>query len=201
MPPNNSYQASKYTSHSMLLDEEELDAMLPHGIYMIMGKLLTNPEISRSDLLVSMKEGRIDTVGFAFTNDHYDLFEVKERGCIARPKLPVIEIKQFCFSLNSNGNFLEGVFGKDSIDFGVTFSYPTLFMDKDKNIINTRKYFQESDAFKQIREFKRKHTKPASFYFRGNEIKGSFRIGKKALVLAKNKIASNPELILETDNG
>lgn len=188
MPTKNNFLASKYIYHHMLLSKEESEKLLPDvGFYVILGKVLSNPFISKQELIQIAENSRIDAVGFALTKDHFDFISVGESKVIAKQNRPIIEIKPFAFMLSSNGDLLENVFGKGSIDFGLSFSYPMLFQQAN-NVVKTMGNYKEWDIFQEIKIFKRKNTVPAQFIYKNNRLNGSFRIGRNAFVNAKERI-------------
>ena len=195
MPSKNSFQASKYTLHSMLLTKEELEIVAPVGKYVILGKVLKDPVITREEFLGMYEKGRIDALGLALSLDHFAFIPVPGRGVIAKIAKPVIEIKPFAFMITSSGELLENIFGKGAIDFGISFSYPLLFQEEDE-VVKTRGRYLEWDIFENIKAFKRGKTAPAQFMLNERRLNGAFRIGKNARALAKQKISSVNDLTL-----
>ncbi len=195
MPSNSEFQASRYVSYYLLLTKEELMELLPVGFYVLLGKVVEDPVISRKAVLEQIVTERVCALGFALSKDHFHLLDISGRGKIARAQLPVIEIKPFAFMITSDKKILENTFGVGSVDFGISLSYPVLF-SRDGQVANTKDHFKEAKIFKQMRAFVRNKTKPCKMAIHGKEYKASFRVGNKAEALAQQKIETVKDLEL-----
>jgi hypothetical protein len=184
MALKSNFQASRYLHHHFLLTEEEINQIAPFGTYVILGKVIENPIISRDDFIKMASEGRMQTLGFAYDKSFFNFIQIPKRGAIAKQNKPVIEIKPFAFMISSENKLLENVFGKDCIDFGIDISYPTLFLSEG-GVIKTKGLYKEWEEFDKLKLFKRKFTIPAQFMIDGSRVNGSFRIGKGAKIKAK----------------
>jgi len=193
MQSKNNFSASRYITHSMLLTKEELLDFLPDGWYVILGKVCKSPILSKEEFVALEHSDRKETVGFAYSLDHFSFLPIKDRGEIARQCRPVIEIKPFSFLISFEQKILEGTYGAGSIDFGLSFSYPGLYSDGEK-IGKTRGAFKEAELFDQFRVYKRENTVSAKFLLGATLITATFRIGKKAQKLAREKIPHYLEL-------
>jgi hypothetical protein len=182
---SNKCETSQYVSYCLLLSKKEYEELLPQGIYVQLGRVVKDPLISRDRCIKMALEGNVGKCGFAFKKEHFAFLDMNEKGLLAKVVLPVIEISLFAFRLSSDGELLEQR-GKDSIDFGVCLSYPMLF-SIEGNVQRTH-LFAEALFFHQMRGWIRKHSKFAQFNLGGKVLKGSFRIGNEAKVMAIEKI-------------
>ncbi|MCH9621983.1 MAG: hypothetical protein S4CHLAM20_14160 [Chlamydiia bacterium] len=187
MSPNN-FTASKYITHNMLLSSFEINELLPEGFYVILGVLLDDPVISKETFIQMAETDNPFLIGFAYSLKHFE-FVNTPRGKIARIKKPVVEIKPFSFTITSEKKILEDVLVKESIKFGLSFSYPRLF-SIDKQVEKTKDFFKEADFFDAMRKFKRKKTKPVFLDYCGKRLVGSFRMGNEAKKQAQERIAT-----------
>ncbi len=195
MQSKNNFSASRYITHSMLLTKEELLEFLPDGFYVILGKVCKSPIISKEEFIALEQAHGKETVGFAYSLDHFSFITIKDRGEIAKQCKPVIEIKPFSFLITFEQKILEGVYGAGSIDFGLSYSYPGLYADGER-IVKTRGNFKEAELFDQFRFYKRENTVSAKFILGSNPMIATFRIGKKAEELAREKISHVSQLEL-----
>jgi hypothetical protein len=193
MQSKNNFSASRYITHSMLLTKEELLEFLPDGFYVILGKVCKKAVISKEEFIAIDHSLKKETVGFAYSLDHFSFLTIKDRGEIAAQCRPVIEIKPFSFLISFEQKILEGVYGTGSIDFGLSYSYPGLYSDGEK-IVKTRGTFKEAELFDQFRVYKRENTVSAKFLLGSNSMIATFRIGKNAQGLAREKIPHYLEL-------
>jgi hypothetical protein len=186
MSVNSKFEQAQLVSYHLLLQETELMDLLPSGVYAVLGKLVQNAIISKEEVIAMAMGQRMHKVGFALHGSHFRQVEVPGKGMIAKSVLPVVEISPFSFLITSDGVLLEQA-GIDSIEFGLTFSYPMLFSVGDK-VEKTREKFSEATIFHGMRGWIRKETKLATFTYKGKCLKGSFRIGKLATFEAEERI-------------
>jgi hypothetical protein len=174
----NKLLASQYVFHNMLLSKDELNNLLPEGVYVILGALIENPVMTKNEFIDLSFEKETFKVGFSFEMDAFEFLEVG-KGQIAQLKKPVVEIKPFTFTITSEHTLLEEPNSKDSWRFGLSFSYPRLY-SQGSEVVKTRGLFKEADFFDEMRVFKRKMTKPAIFDYKEKKLMGSMRVGLKA---------------------
>jgi hypothetical protein len=196
MPSKSNFHASRYVSYFLLLTKEELMDLLPEGLYVLLGKVLEEPKVTREEIIEQIHAARVSVAGFAYSADHFDFIEIPGRGKIAKERLPVIEIKPFAFMITSDKKILENTFGVGSVDFGISLSYPTLF-SRDGEVANTKDHFLEAKVFGEMRSFVRKKTKACKLLIDGKEHRTSFRIGNQAKGLAQKKLESVKDLELQ----
>ena len=117
------------------------------------------------------------------TYDEKDVYayEVREGKFLIYPRSPVIQVREHKFLWTSDDRIQTMAFGKDSISWGLIFSYPQIFYDqKTKKIIDVlkEKDLPNTIGFKKLQKWVRDFTKPARFIKNGKKINATFRIGK-----------------------
>lgn len=101
---------------------------------------------------------------------------------LIRPKTPAIQLKRHHFIYDESG-FHSGVMGKESISWGIQFSYPHLFMDpKTKAIGKVEKndQFPNTSLFHLLSKWIRSNTLPTPFIVSGEMARQPIRLGKEA---------------------
>ncbi len=122
------------------------------------------------------------------------LQELQGGRYLAKIKQPVVQIQAHFFTFaREEKTFHSMVFGKESIFWGVQFSYPQIFMDPesgepkkvDDSFINTA-------LFQEIRRWARDETRATPFLIDDEKINVPIRLGKNCF----SWIAKHPQLSL-----
>jgi len=184
--PLASFTASQFVFHNMLLNQEELEVLLPEGFYVILGQIKEAVVLTKDEFIALSQTQERFKVGFAFDLSHFKMTKTP-KGQIAQVQKPVMEIKPFSFTITSEDQILEDVPVKDSIPWGLSFSYPRLFSVGDE-VKKSKGVFQEADFFDEMRKFKRKETDQVFLEKDGKRLSGTFRMGKKSKDLASQKL-------------
>ena len=196
-------QASKWLKCPVLLDVSEMDALLSYlGDFRILAVGGIVPvgegEIDRSSFLESygayvedLKQGKVPddlksrlAFSSAWTIDLDAAYAVKvgEGSQIIKIEEPVIQLQphRFDYSL-TDGNFRSMVFGSDTIVWGIQFSYPQLFADKDLKVMQVRETseFPNTALFKRLQRWVREHTRVTPFLIEGKRKNIPIRLGKR----------------------
>ena len=99
---------------------------------------------------------------------------------------PIIQLKRHHF-IFSGGEFHSGVMGKESVSWGIEFSYPSLFLDpKTKAIVKVDGSFPNTALFQRLAKWVRCATLPTPFLFDGEQVNVPMRIGKNCLEWINN---------------
>lgn len=107
--------------------------------------------------------------------------DVGKEQIIIRPSHPVVQLQMHQVGFSSvDHKFRSMVFGKESLSWGIQFSYPQLFEDGvTKQIIqvNRSDAFPNSHLFHELQKWVRKHTVPTPFLFHNQKINVPIRLG------------------------
>ncbi|MCB1107056.1 MAG: hypothetical protein KDK76_03055 [Chlamydiia bacterium] len=207
--------ASKWLSHRALLDSGEMGALLSalptFSIYNVSEIVdLQKARISIEDFLVSyvdyaatIKAGLVPDEKYlkpyfsaAISASSRPLYamKVKEGKYIIKVKEPVIQLSfhHFTFSHEQKA-FHSMVHSRESVTWGLQFSYPQLYSNSITNdVIEIYKDRENPNTklFQILAKWMRANTTPAPFLLDGTPINATFRLGK----LAKGWIHTHPQL-------
>lgn len=95
-----------------------------------------------------------------------------------------------------DGKFRPMVFGKDSILWGLQFSYPQLYLDpKTKQVfqVGVSPLFPNTSLFHQLQKWIRENTVPTPFYVENRKINVPMRLGKQCFPW----INKHPQLLIK----
>lgn len=108
-----------------------------------------------------------------------------------RPLEPCVQLQlhHFDYSL-SDGKIRPMVFGKETISWGLQFSYPQLFQDPSTRDVVQANQYANFALFRKIQLWVRSSTLPTPFIIDGKMQREPIRIGKKCFSWIKN----HPEL-------
>ena len=207
---------SKWLSHQVFLDEEEMCNLLKEmgEVYLFSTGVIYpegQGEISQETFLNgythyvdSLKKGKIPdeasyrtlfSVVFTQNKDHVFPLAISEGRQIFRVSKPVIQLQQHRFDYSTaDEKFYPMVFGQNSILWGVQFSYPQLYQDgMTKQILNVTPTldFPNTLLFRKIQLWIRRSTIPTPFMIKGKKINVPMRLGKECL----HWINSHPQLL------
>ncbi|NGX26847.1 MAG: hypothetical protein K940chlam6_00772 [Chlamydiae bacterium] len=99
---------------------------------------------------------------------------------LIKSRLPVIQLQRHHFIYSDT--FHSGVMGKESITWGIQFSYPQLFLDpKTKAIgkVEKNEKFPNTEFFHRLTKWVRDHTRATPFCIGEKRVNQPMRLGKK----------------------
>lgn len=122
-----------------------------------------------------------------FTTTLDDVYKVKvsDDQFILRVSKPVLQLQMHRMHFSAfDDSFRPMIFGKESIFWGIQFSYPQIYQDNQtKEIINvlSQNGFENKKLYHALQKWIRKNTIPTPFMYEGKLINAPIRIGKKCL--------------------
>jgi hypothetical protein len=156
-----------------------------------------------SEYVASLKKGlvpdemqfkRIVPSAWTATLDALFAVAVGEEQQLIRVAKPVIQLQSHRFDYSAlDGKFRSTALGKETVSWGIQFSYPQLYQDG-----NTREVIQLNDGdayentalFKKMQRWVRQHTMATPFQVEGERVNVPIRLGKGCL----NWINDHPQL-------
>lgn len=198
-------QASKWLKVPVLMETAEMRALfsvLEHFDIYLTGRVTKQQEgiISQTDFLnvyedyiQSLKHNQLTDESlyrsyfssvFSETADHLYVMAVDGARELTRVIKPVIQLQQHAITYSGyDEHFHSMVFGSECIPWGIQFSYPQLFQDKDgavKTVIESIE-FPNTALFHRLQRWIRHHTIPTPFVVDGKKINVPMRLGKLCL--------------------
>ena len=198
-----SFQGSKWQKFALLLNVEEMAALFAFldkvWIIQISGVIPYDEVIVGSDLflkkyaeyLVHLREASspLDPSSLRYfssilTSDLEAVYTVniKEEKCLVKVQRPVIQMQAHRFDYTAaDQTFRSMVFGYDSIQWGIQFSYPAIYQDEKFNVFSLKEgeAYPNYTLFKRLQEWVRYHTSPTCFEVDGKRTHVPIRLGKK----------------------
>ena len=176
-------QASKWLKCPVLLDIDEMKALFDHlgnfyivrtsGILPIGHETISKEEFldCYASYIESLKKGvlpndkRINsyfTSVFTRTAEALYATLVDPQRQMVQVDQPVVQLQNHRFVCGEDKKFHSMVFGLNSIYWGLQFSYPQLYQDKNLQVfkVNESSEFPNTTLFKLIQRWMREHTKP-----------------------------------------
>ena len=121
----------------------------------------------------------------AWTLDPQDVEERQvATGFLVKPLRPVIQVQPYWLNYSeTDGKFHEMAFSKESLAWGLLFSFPQLFQEsKTLDIVKVKEpEFPNAGLFKALQRFSREATLPTPFTTPAGQVNFPARIGKKML--------------------
>ena len=203
------YEAAKWLKICVLADVKEFQALFDAlGPFQLcpLGGLRTREEIAMPkeaflELIQTwtdqLRQGTAPTqrCAFALTLDPSCLW-LQEAGdrFLTKIRWPVIQIQTHYFTFaQEEKTFHSMVSGKDSVFWGVQFSWPQIFMDPLKqDLVKVDESFTHHEQFVLIRQLLRDLSRPTPFLVQGQKMNATFRLGKSCFPW----IANHPQLKL-----
>lgn len=201
-----SYQASRWQTCQVLIDANEMqglfDVLGNFWIIQISGAIPIGQEVIKkedflsvySTYIAALKKGEVPSVveqmrdyfSSAFTVDLNALYAVKvnQERCLVKIRKPVVQLQSHRFDYSSvDGKFRSMVFGYDSIQWGIQFSYPHLYQDDKMEVFTVREdsQFPNTALFKKLQRWVRSHTIAVPFEVDGRKINVPIRLGRQCL--------------------
>lgn len=193
-------QASKWISIQVLLNREEMDNLVDtlgsFAIYLTQpnshplvqhdqfmeayGRYVTDLQ---SKVIPESPEYRALFSTFWSLSDEAVVQVPVGDKLLCRAVQPVIQLQYHVMGYSPfDGKFRPMVMGKDSIHWGVQFSYPQLFQDpKTQSIRKVDQSFANTALFQSLRRWVRNRTIPTPFVTNDEKTNAPIRIGKKSL--------------------
>lgn len=198
-------QASKWLQVQVLLDSAEMgllfDALGEFTIFLT-GTLQPRGSgavshkgflIAYADYVEHIKKGEepldisfrpLFSSVFTKTVEALYLLDAGNEQVIIRPSHPVIQLQlhRLGFS-HMDQKFRSMVFGKDSLSWGIQFSYPQVFQDpvtKQILTVNESSEFPNTNLFRTLQRWVRHHTLPTPFLVGNKRINVPVRLGKNS---------------------
>jgi len=195
-------QASKWLKLPVLLDSHEMEALFKYlGEFFIvqtsgimpLGKEL----ISKEEFLdcyfkyvMSLKNGeipkdpRINTYFTAvFSISPHALYKVRIDSArqMVQVKLPILQLQNHRFICGTDKKFHSMIFGPQSISWGIQFSYPQLYQNKEMQALKVGEGadFPNTQLFKALQRWIRENTRPTPFIIDNDRLVNvPIRLGK-----------------------
>jgi len=206
------FQASKWFSYRVLLDETEMEDLFatlpPFSLYNVSEIVdLSTATFSKEEFLSqhasyiqSLKEGCLHIPSKALfssamsaTTDAFYAMDVK-KGIILKLLEPVIQLSLHHFTYApENHSFHFMVHSQESISWGLQFSYPQLYSNSEKgDVIEVMKdhSFPNTALFRALMKWMRNHSRPIPFLIEGRRVHVEARLGNQCF----EWIHKHPEL-------
>lgn len=209
-------QASKWLDLQLLIDADEMQSLFSSlGEFKIfrVGSVcgIQEGEISKSAFLghyaryvECLKQGLVPEEKeyrpifssiFTLVDDHVFQIVVGNEKRILRVDKPVLQLQvnQIAYS-TADGKFRGMVYGKESILWGIHFSFPQLFQDaatKEVFSVMNDPQFPNTALYRQLQLWTRQNTLPTPFQVGEQRINVPMRLGKACF----SWINSHPQLI------
>ncbi len=200
-----SLQASKWQKSPLLLDVEEMEDLLKvlgnFWIVQISGLISIGQEIINRESFLdlyrhyinALKQGEVPSdirlrayFSSVLTNFLEALYavQVNESQCLVKIQQPVIQLQAHRFDYSFvDRTFRSMVFGQDSVQWGIQFSYPHLYQDENLQVMTVKEspQFPNTALFKRLQQWTRAHTIATPFEVAGKRINVPIRLGKQCL--------------------
>jgi hypothetical protein len=197
-------RASKWLKHQVLLDEEEMRdlfrALEPFEIFVVSEPVSEEKmQIGHQEFLAkyaeyvgALKKGELPDEApfrkyfssvFTTSSDALYAMEVGKEKFLLKTIKPIIQLQGHHFFVSEiDGKFHPLVFGKESITWGIQFSYPQLYQDpttQDFSQVKESEEFPNTALYKRLAKWLRAETVPTPFLFQGKRSNEPIRLGKK----------------------
>lgn len=211
-------QASKWQKCQVLLDEIEMEQLLAAlgdiSLYHCGGVLEKGKEqlslpvflAKYREYIAKLKNGVVPDINeyrFFFsafmttTTEALFAIPVEADKLLVRVSKPIIQVQVLNFHYSDiDHSFHGGVFGKDSIAWGLQFSYPQLYQDaktKQVDMVRNSSQFPNSLLFNKLQKWMRENSIPTPFVVNGAVSNVPIRIGKRCLAW----VNTHPQLLKE----
>lgn len=210
-------EASKWLKIQLLVDADEMKDLLHElgddfEIFLTSGVMDSSEGLlSREDFLKTYRSYVSDLIAgklpdeslyrscfsSVFTKDREALYAlpVGENQHLIRVQKPVLQLQLHRMAYSpEDGNFHTMVFGKDSIAWGIQFSYPQLYRDHETKQVEkvvASSDFPNTFLFRSLQQWVRKATIPTPFMIQDRLTNVPVRLGKNCL----SWINKHPNLI------
>lgn len=204
-------QASKWLKTQVLLDADEMTALLAvlGSVYFVQvaspiplqEALLTKEQflIHYENYISALQKGKVpedasfrSVFSSILTNDLSSLYALPAGGdrFLIKSTKPVIQLQahQFFYS-QLDGIFHPMVLSRDSVSWGIQFSYPQWVQDPKSHQIQKvgqHPEFSNTATFSSLMRWMRSFTLPTPFFVDQRKVNAPLRIGKKCLSWIEN---------------
>lgn len=184
------------------------DALSPFFLFSV-GEVVLQEEIEISkELFLStyaryicaLKEGkiledkrvrRIFSSALTSSSDCLYKMAVRENGWLVKVRQPLIQLQCHAFFFSSlDQSFHPMILAKESISWGIQFSYPQIFQDPHTQKMEKVSGFSNTELFRRLIRWLRNETQPALFLWEGKKIASTMRIGK----MCRSWVHCHPQL-------
>lgn len=197
-----SLQASKWQKIPVLLDLDEIKALIeilsPFWMVQTTGIIPLNEEFILKENFLHLYDQYIQSLKIGksypspllrayfssvWTNTLEALYKVKMKpqAYVIGVELPVIQLQAHRFTYSKADKKIRSMaLGLDSIDWGILFSFPSLFQDQNFQVhaIHNKSQFPNVQLFKILQQWMRSHTTVTSFMVEGEIVNVPIRLGK-----------------------
>lgn len=203
--PGPGLRASKWLTCPVLLDIPEMQKLLDDlgvfwmfplgGLIPIDQEQITKKEFIEvySSYVSALKEGnrpnedlfrRCFTSAWTVAVDHLYAVRVADGKEIIKIDKPIVQLQHHtCEYSTDDKKFRSMVFGVESMTWGIQFSYPQLYQDKqlDTHQVDESPRFPNTAFFRALQRWMRQHTIPTPFIVEGKRVNVPIRLGKQCL--------------------
>ncbi|MFI5334974.1 MAG: hypothetical protein ACHQT8_07455 [Chlamydiales bacterium] len=197
-------RASKWLKHQVLLDEGEMrtlfETLEPFEIFLVSepvteeGACIDKEEFLRlySHYVQALKAGTLPDESrlrrafssiFSVTREALYAMKVGNNKFLIKAVRPVLQLQLHHFFVSSiDGKFHPMVLGKESITWGIQFSYPQLYQDpvtQDFAKVREGEEFPNTALYQKLARWLRRNTTPTPFVFQGKRSNEPIRLGKQ----------------------
>jgi len=193
------FQASKWFSYRVLLDEAEMESLfstLPaFSLYNVSEIVQPNQAVLSKEAFLSeyassiqaLKQGTVYhppkplfSSALSATPDAFYAMDVK-KGVILKILEPVVQLSLHHFTYApDNQSFHFMVHSQESIQWGLQFSYPQLYSNSIKgDVVEVMKdhNYPNTKLFRSLMKWMRNHSRPIPFLIEGKRVNVEARIG------------------------
>jgi hypothetical protein len=209
------FEAGKWIKIQVLLDSSEMGLLLDElgDFWIFLTSIIVQPgeeTTSKESFLAcyekyvsSLKQGVIppienyrtlfSTAWSMAVEDHLYAMNVGDGKRVVRTCNPIIQLRNHCMDYSTfDHKFREMVFGQDSINWGIQFSYPQIYEDPITGEIGkVGSQFPNTQLFQNLRQWMREHTVPTPFIVDEKQVNIPMRLGKGCF----SWINKHPQLI------
>ncbi|MBS0621079.1 MAG: hypothetical protein JSS61_06440 [Verrucomicrobia bacterium] len=199
-------QVSKWLKVPVLLDPLEMEALLesigPCFFAVVSDPVTMEEALFSKEAFLTQYRGYVDVLkrgeipqdsiyrrafSCALTQRLETLYamRVSPDKFLIKPVLPIIQLQAHGFFYSTlDGKFHSMVYGKESITWGIQFSYPQLCQDPKTHAIykiDASEHFPNTAVFKLLMQWMRSHTLAVPFSIEGKRVNAPIRMGKNVL--------------------
>lgn len=207
-------QVSKWLKCPLLIDEVEMEALLkalkPFEIYIASGIIPIGTGLIEQEEFLdcyknyinALKNGRMPgdermtryfSSVFTRAREALYAFHLDDSRQMIKVDRPVVQLQTHRFMYGADRKFRSMVLGQGSIHWGIQFSYPQLYQNKEMQVMNVREGddFPNTALFKTLQRWVRENTVATPFMADGERVNVPIRLGKRCFVW----INQHPQLI------
>lgn len=206
---------SKWIKHQVLLGANEMQKLFAHlppfSFYNVSEVVTSEEMVLTQERFLHLYEEYIETLESGALADEKKLrryfssiasvtpdilyaMKVKEKSYLVKPIRPVVQLQLHHFlPSESDGKYYPMVLGKESVTWGLQFSYPQIFQHPQTQAfskVTDGIEFPNTPLFTAMVKWFRNYTMPTTFIWKEKKSTTPMRIGKEAL----SWIHSHPQL-------